>query len=282
MSNYFNFQPFRESVLFFIRIAAACTALCVFLERIYPYLSYCYSGFMVFSIPVTISLTHAIVYYLYGYFLNFAYEADYFPNKKVTRPRFVAKQTINWSPTEIFKGEIIGIFMNYFFYAIAVYLGGMQHSSQALPYTQNITSVGLTFVWFLFCIWWADISFYSSHWIFHNSPWMYRTVHKKHHEFQYQVAWSAEVKTITESIIVSITDLLPHLLFGGHLIHLLSWIIIGVLYNIEGHSGYSLLFLNTSFHDYHHTMNNGNYGIAFYLDNLFGTSKKFEDWLDAE
>ena len=134
--------------------------------------------------------------------------------------------------------------------------------------------------WFFFVIWWADLSFFISHYWFHDIPWVYRVIHKKHHSFQYQVGWSAEVKTFTESVIVSTTDLLPHLIFGGHFIHMLAWVLVGVTYNIEGHSGYGVFFVKKdSFHDWHHTKNNGNLGIAVYLDHMFKTSIVWEDWI---
>jgi len=87
------------------------------------------------------------------------------------------------------------------------------------------------------------IGILASHYWFHSSPWAYRNIHKKHHSFQYQVGWSAEIKTVKESILVSTTDLLPHLIFPCHLVHMLAWIVVGVIYNIEGHSGYSVFFI---------------------------------------
>ena len=278
----YKYRPFCETILFFTKVASACTVTCYMLGRVYSYFPFIDNPGMIYIVPLVISICHATVYYPVGYILHYGYEANYFPQRKVIRPRTVPKQTMDWSLREVVKGEMIGLLINCCLYGAAVFQGGMEQNSKTLPNIQFISDILGTFGWYLLSIWWADLSFFTSHCLFHYSPWVYVTVHKKHHLFQYQVGWSAEVKTITESIIVSVTDLLPHLLFGNHLTYLLSWIIIGVLYNLEGHSGYTLFFINTGFHDYHHTMNRGNYGIAFYLDYIFGTSREFEDYVKLD
>ena len=278
----YEYRPYWETVLFFTKVASACTLTCMLLERVYSYFPFADDPMMIFTVPFILSICHAIVYYPVGYFLHNAYEANYFPHRKIVRPRNVPKQTMNWSLMGVLKGELIGLLVNCCLYGVPLFQGVIQCNSRSLPNIPTISAILATFFWYLSAICWADISFYITHYIFHSSPWLYATVHKKHHQFQYQVAWSAGVKTITESIIVSITDVLPYFLFAKHLTFMLSWVIIGVLFDLEGHSGYSLIFINTGFHDYHHTMNRGNYAIAFYLDHIFGTSREFEDYLKNE
>ena len=274
--NESQYRPFWESILFFFKVSISCTIIHYLIQV--PYSKLYVLNSTLFP-PFLLSCVHACIYYPVGYFLHYCYEADYFSTQKVSRPRSIPKQAMNWSIIAVLKGELIGFIANCVFYYVANYIGGMSHEFNAYK-AFNFTLYFLsTFLWFLFAIWWADFGFYWSHYIFHHYPLIYKKIHKMHHTYQYQVAWwSAEIKTPIESWIVSTIDLLPHLLLGGHLTHMLAWIIVGVIYNLEGHSGYSLLYINLSFHDYHHTMNRGNYGIAFYLDHLFGTSKQWEEW----
>jgi len=50
-----------------------------------------------------------------------------------------------------------------------------------------------------------------------------------------------------------------------------AWILVGVLYNVEGHSTIGLFFQTDGFHVKHHTHFNVNYGTGRYLDYIFGT-----------
>ena len=173
------------------------------------------------------------------------------------------------------KGECIGLGMILWFQQVAS-CNGLTDDDRVL-HPVSFWGLILPLVWFFFCIWWADLSFYLTHVVLHQ-PRFY-AIHKQHHLFQNQVAWSAEVKTLTESVIVSITDLWPHLMLDGYVSYLLAWVCVGTLYNLEGHSGLNIWFMTSGFHDWHHTMNTGNFGIAFYLHELFSTSAKWKSFV---
>jgi sterol desaturase/sphingolipid hydroxylase (fatty acid hydroxylase superfamily) len=81
----------------------------------------------------------------------------------------------------------------------------------------------------------------------------------------------AEYKSLIEALVVTTSDILPFLIFGTSINQLIAWIIVGVLYNVEGHSSMTLLYIVDNFHHKHHTHFNVNYGIAQYLDHIFGT-----------
>jgi len=275
-----RYNPFLDSLIFFLKVSLSCAVVAVLISLMYTNLQVSESDW--WYGPFLMSFIHACVYYPVGYLLFNMYDADYFPNFKVPRIRTVPRQTMDWAITGVIKGELIGVAMNYFFFGVAFHVGGMKYDSESSSEIKYVDIVEL-FLWYMFAILWADVSFYATHYCFHTSGWVYRVIHKEHHRFQYQVGWSAEVKTLTESIIVSITDLLPHLVFPRvHLVHMLAWIIVGVVYNIEAHSGYSLFFIKRyGFHDWHHVSNKGNYGIAVYLDHLFKTSTDWLTWIQS-
>ena len=224
-----KYSAFSESLVFFSKAALAQTIVqIIFGHVLIPHVKWT-SGAM-FMIPIW-WLSHASVYYPYSYLLHSLYERDTFKDYRVKRPRHVPKQTMEFTLAGLMQGECIGLAMLVGFQQWAAF-NGMTDDDNFLP-PLSFYELCRSFAWFFFCMWSADIMFYITHFLFHEYSLLYK-IHKKHHSFKYQVAWSAEVKTVTESIIVSTTDLLPHLLFGGHISYLLAWVVVGTLFNIEG------------------------------------------------
>ena len=125
------------------------------------------------------------------------------------------------------------------------------------------------FGWFLMSILVADFCFYLSHRTLHRKPFL--RIHLKHHEFQDTSSFVAGHKSWSESIITTITDLLPIFIFGYDISQLLAWVLVGTAYNLEGHSSLSIVFISSDFHDLHHTSFQGNYGIQGLWDKVFNT-----------
>ncbi|UJR17229.1 hypothetical protein I4U23_004124 [Adineta vaga] len=120
-----------------------------------------------------------------------------------------------------------------------------------------------------FCIVSADFFFYIIHWLLHQRQFYW--IHKKHHQYIDVNGYIAEYKSFLESIIITTSDILPFIIFGCSINQFLAWIIVGVVYNVEGHSSMNLFFIPDNFHNKHHTHFTVNYGIAQYLDQIFGT-----------
>ncbi|MEH2140771.1 sterol desaturase family protein [Nostoc sp.] len=115
----------------------------------------------------------------------------------------------------------------------------------------------------------ADFCFYVSHSLLHRK--ILQKIHRKHHEFADSSSFVAGHKSLTEYIIITITDLLPIFIFGYDITQLYAWTIIGNAYNLEGHSSLSIFFVPSDFHDLHHSCFKGNYGIQGFWDRLFNT-----------
>lgn len=137
------------------------------------------------------------------------------------------------------------------------------------PEVQRGNGLLANFLWFLLSIIVADFCFYVCHWLLHRKPFL--KFHLKHHEFQDTSSFVAGHKSWPESIITTITDLLPIFIFGYDINQLLAWVLVGTAYNLEGHSSLSLFFIPSNFHDLHHTHFNGNYGIQGLWDKAFKT-----------
>ena len=129
------------------------------------------------------------------------------------------------------------------------------------------------------------VGFYFTHkWLHYAS--LYR-FHKQHHQFVASVGIAAEYAGLLE---MAFGNLLPTvagvLLSRPHPILFHMWIVIRLAFTYESHSGYS--FYNTLphklglthasaaiFHDFHHTVNSGNFATQW-IDSMLGTMAAFE------
>ncbi|WP_293317336.1 sterol desaturase family protein [Microcoleus sp. PH2017_15_JOR_U_A] len=115
----------------------------------------------------------------------------------------------------------------------------------------------------------ADFCFYVTHRLFHKK--FLQEIHLKHHEFLDSSSFVAGHKSLLEYAIVTIADVLPVFVFGYDITQLCAWTAIGNAYNLEGHSSLSIFFIDSDFHDLHHSRFKGNYGIQGFWDRIFNT-----------
>src|SRR5262249_24312495 len=116
------------------------------------------------------------------------------------------------------------------------------------------------------------VLFYIVHRILHEIPYLYRTVHKKHHKYVGTIGFAAEYSHPIAQIFANNIPTVGYcLFFGVHPLVWLVWLAWRLEETYEGHSGFC--FENTllgrigllnghqaRFHDFHHTENRGNYG----------------------
>lgn len=85
-----------------------------------------------------------------------------------------------------------------------------------------------------------DTMFYWVHRLMHYK-WLYKTFHKKHHEFKVNVSVNSEYAEMTEIVMC---DVIPTIggcmLLGSHFLVTLAWIAIRVWETCAAHSGYAL------------------------------------------
>ncbi|NMG21425.1 sterol desaturase family protein [Brasilonema bromeliae] len=203
-------------------------------------------------------LVGSVSFYSIGLFIEKVIKKNDTLREKLTaRVKKVKKQPF---PSFTAKGIIIGEIRSLIAALIILYLA---------PDVNRGNSLLLNLGWFLMRIIAADFCFYVTHWLFHRK--FLRKIHLKHHEFADSSSFVAGHKSLTEYIIVTITDLLPIFIFGYDITQLCAWTIIGNAYNLEGHSSLSIFFVPSDFHDLHHTCFKGNYGIQGFWDRVFNT-----------
>ncbi|MFP5273309.1 sterol desaturase family protein [Coleofasciculus sp.] len=250
--NNFIFNLFFE-LEFYLKIAISCAILQRFLHWVLHDVELKFITQVVLYWVVS-----SVSFYVIGLFIEKVIKNnDQLRDKFNSRVKKVKKQPF---PAFTAKGIIIGQIQGLITALIILYLAPEVHRGNGLL---------LNLRWFFMRIIAADFCFYVAHWLLHRK--ILLRIHLKHHEFADSSSFVAGHKSLSEYIIVTITDILPIFIFGYDLTQLLAWTIIGNAYNLEGHSSLSIFFIASDFHDLHHTSFKGNYGIHGFWDRVFNT-----------
>jgi plant 4alpha-monomethylsterol monooxygenase len=127
-----------------------------------------------------------------------------------------------------------------------------------------------------------DTIFYWGHRALH-IPFLYKSIHKQHHQFKQPIPqaseWAHPVEDIIANIIPSLTGCF---IMGSHLYVLLFWLFLRMWKSLDAHCGYNLPFplsiwngpgmLGCNMHDFHHESKEG-------MNSCFGAMSIFWDWI---
>jgi len=158
-----------------------------------------------------------------------------------------------------------------------------------LDYDAPIPSLTTIFITFPVMSEVNGILFYFGHRLLH-TKYLYKLIHKQHHEFSGSVGYAAEYAHPIEALFGNQIPILAGaiLLRRTHPFLLLVWTMIGLQQTYEWHSGYCFIRpdgplamfsrgVDTIHHDFHHTHNSGNFGGApIWMDWLFGTMDHYQ------
>jgi len=147
-----------------------------------------------------------------------------------------------------------------------------------MPYT-NVENTQFGWIPCLQYFFVFDMFLFFSHWIIHQFPFLYRTIHKHHHSTVYVAPFTSLVLDFKEHIVTGLIPTNLSLFFID--ISLSGWILVNTLIFLHGiaiHSTYRLpyegkWFLGSYSHASHHIHMNSHYGFLNPLwDVLFDTS----------
>lgn len=129
------------------------------------------------------------------------------------------------------------------------------------------------FVAFLF----TDFLFYWTHRLLHTVPFLYRTIHKQHHQFYVSIGLAAEYAH-PELICGNIMPVFfAGVVFQYHIFALASWVLIAMAGTTFHHSGFKPpVAPSDDFHDFHHSHVVCNFGSSPFWDWVCGTSQQWQ------
>ena len=165
------------------------------------------------------------------------------------------------------------------------------------PYLMNfipvsaalLPSLSTLLVDVLCCVIVEDMLFYWGHrWL--HSPFLYKHVHKRHHEFRVLKGMSiaSEFTHPLESLLGNIFPVIAGpMLLRCHVCTVAVWVVLRMLKTCDAHSGYNFPaspfnvgfpFNEAKRHDFHHSANIGSYGSFFVVwDRLCGTDAAYKN-----
>ncbi|GFV44396.1 fatty acid hydroxylase domain-containing protein 2 [Trichonephila clavipes] len=155
------------------------------------------------------------------------------------------------------------------FYYLMVWRG--YHSGKTLPSFQRLAFE------IAFHIVMNEIIFYYVHRILH-LPFVYKYIHKRHHEWSAPIAITAIYGHPLEHISANIVSVLSSfLILGSHMSVCWLWLNVAIFFTVNNHSGYQFPLMSSSpkFHDYHHMKFDQNYGLLGILDWMHGTDLSY-------
>jgi sterol desaturase/sphingolipid hydroxylase (fatty acid hydroxylase superfamily) len=228
-------------------------------------------------------IIHFVLYFGLNGFFFFCDKNGWLAQYKLPRPQ----RTI--PPEELVRRTVSqGLLGQIFAAPVTLYLIYNFVIPNPVPRLNDVPDPVTIYRHFLCAAFCNTIGFYWAHRLCHESTFLYRTVHKQHHQYIGSIGFAAEYAHPFEQVIANQgPTALYCVLTSVHPLIWFVWLTWRLEQTYEAHSGYCFkgtifhkLGLTNSeaaeFHDYHHSENKGNYGDPF-SDWLFGS---MDSWLN--
>jgi len=227
---------------------------------------------------------HLAVWYLSNMLLYLVYHFNLFPQYKIQGSKWPDRDlVISCLKSNTFTHFMIQPFSLYFIgYPAFNYFGGADLHAP-------VPSI-FTFMWqipFFFVA--NDALFYWVHRALHH-PLIYKHIHKQHHMFKQPIGIATEYAHPVEAVFANeIPTLIGPLLLGAHPAVFWAYLVLRMWETIDSHSGFRFPWSpwnmipfavgGSEFHDFHHSVNIGNYGMLRFWDWATGTDARYRQHL---
>lgn len=239
---------------------------------------------MLLIIPLTLHESYTIILNL-SFYVLYKFKFPFFEQFKSTNEPWPWEKDNEKFKAKLYA-SIPALFINHILVHILVVLptvfGEFPHRSDIESYPGFTEIIPQVLIFILV----EDTTFYWSHRLFH-TPFLYKRIHKQHHEYNDTLAFVAEFSHPIEFAVNIIATGLGPLLLGNktHMLTVYLWYAIRTFEAYDGHSGYEfpwspfrLLPMSggSDYHNYHHLKNIGNYGSFFtYWDTICNTNNNY-------
>ena len=124
---------------------------------------------------------------------------------------------------------------------------------------------------------WIDFYYWSLHYMTHKYKFLYRYLHKKHHEFRNSIGFMAFYADISEIVLFNLGgSILFHVFYRFSMYHIILLIIGGTYTPImSAHTSTKI-----DKHQIHHLIHKNNYGFNVFMDKLMRTELTKEKYLE--
>lgn len=186
-------------------------------------------------------------------------------------------QTHEFTYTDI--ADLLEYFIGNIFLSVLVYIVVWEYLLQTQPWSDLDPRFWPVIPFkFAFYVLAAEVWFYCAHRLFHWSPWLYKTIHKKHHEHSNVISFCTLYVHPLEHVLINLGAVfIGPVIWRTDIVTLIIWMNIATLNAVMSHSGvvhpwYPQFIQNIIHaHDFHHSHFTCHYGAIGLLDRLFQT-----------
>ncbi|CAO1298047.1 unnamed protein product [Diamesa serratosioi] len=235
-----------------------------------------------FKVTVYASTVYATsLYWIVGGFLMYA--------QVTKKPAFMQKYKIQQKkdkPVDMdkLKSAIKRVICNQLFVSLPFTYYLMKKANNFNNFDlRNVPSFSLLMRDLAICTWMFEFAFYISHRLLH-SAFMYKHVHKTHHEWKTPLSIVSIYCHPVEHIMSNMFPaLLGPFVMSSHVSTSWIWLGITTITTLVDHSGFHIPFLHSSeAHDWHHLKFNESYGANGFMDSIHDTDEHFIDTINGK
>jgi len=223
---------------------------------------------------VTMTAVHNAAFYGYNSFLYLIQRFKWLQQYKVE----VGKMP----PADLQRSAFRELLLNHWvLYPVLVYYGIYPMLKHRLDFGPTLPSLWTALGHIAVLMACEDTAFYWSHRLLHHRL-LYKWVHKRHHEFKYNIGIAAEYDHPVEVAVIYLCLVAGLVFVKPHAVVFFAWLFLRVIEAVDSHSGYRFpwspfqlldrLQGGAQRHEFHHSHNVGSYGSwTTFWDALMGT-----------